>query len=67
VVLAVGDNDLGGALDVDSNGVLEVWVLDSSDRSLQLGVEGDLGQNPAFFACHDFVDGNFSILEPLDE
>ena len=42
-------------------------MLDSSDGPLQLGVEGDFCQNFAFFGCKDFMYGDISILEPLDE
>lgn len=67
VVLAVADDDLGGSLDEDSDNIMHVGKLDSGDRSLQLGAEGDFGEDAALLACHNFVHGDLSILKPSDE
>jgi len=67
VVLAVGDDNLRRSLNVDSDSVGEIWMLNGSDRSLQVGVEGYLGQNSAILALHDFVNRDLGVLKPLDE
>ena len=42
-------------------------MFNGNNRSLQFAVKGDLSENAALFLSHNFVDGNFGILEPLDE
>ena len=42
-------------------------MLDGDHGSLQLGVEGDLGEDSAILLGHALMDGNLSVLEPLDE
>ena len=67
VVLAVRDNDLRGTLNVDSDSVLQLWMSNSSDASLQVGVEGDFDQNSIFLLGHGLMHSDIGVLEPLDE
>ena len=67
LVLAVADDDLGSSLDEDSDSILQLGMRDSGNRSLQLGVEGDFGEDAALLACHNFVHSDLSILKPSDE
>ena len=67
MVLAVGDNNLRGSLNVDSNSIGEVRVLNSGNGSLKFRVEGYFSQNSAFLARHNFVHGDLSALKPLDK
>ena len=67
MVLAVGDNNLWCSLHINSHSVCEVRVLNSSDGSLQLGVERHFGEDSTLFACHYFVHWDLSVLEPLNQ
>jgi len=67
LIAAVVDDDLWGTLDVDADSILDFGVAHSDDRSLELGVEGDLGEDTALLALHNLVHWDFSSLEPLDK
>ena len=67
VARAVLQHNLWSSFDIDADGVGEEWVLDGNDRSLQFAVEWDLGEDAALFLSHYVVDGDLSVLEPLDE
>ena len=66
-VLAGFDYDLWGALHIDTDGILKLWVLDRNNGSLQLGVEWNLSNNVAWFGGHHLMDRDLSLLEPLEE
>lgn len=67
VALAVLNNDLWGTLDVDSDGILQIGMFNSRNGPLQLRVKGYFSQNSTLLARHDFMHGDISILEPIDE
>jgi len=64
---AVLQYNLWSSFNIDTDGVGEEGMFNGDNRSFQFAVEGDLSENAALFLSHNFVDGNFGILEPLDE
>ena len=67
VAVAALQNHFRGSFHVHADGVIKAGVLDCDDGSLQLGVEGHLGEDSAVLAGHNFMHCDFSVLEPLDK
>ena len=67
VARTVLQHNLWSSLDINTNSVAEVGMLDGNYRSFHFAIEGDLGEDTSLLLSHNFVHWNLSILQPLDE
>ena len=64
---ALWNNDLWSSLDVNTDSVLDLWVLDGNDRSLESAIEWTREANSALLLSNEVMNWDISILEPLEE
>ena len=64
---AIVDNSLWSSLNIDTDGMLNVWVGNSNDGTLKFGVEWDPGSDSLFSLEQNLVNWDLSTLEPFNQ